>query len=213
MRATLFHRTLTLVGVVGVTAFVTATVVSDPDQQSVGAMQADANAKMEAWMEAAQPGPQHQRLMKRAGAWKQKMTQWPFPGAEPTEALARAVCEPVFGGRFLIERVHGDIKTGEGQSMLFDGMGIYGYDNVDQKYVFAWIDSMGTMIMTGQGEPEEHENIVTYYSEMPDPLTGKPTKIKMIQRVFNDNEYGVQLFEDVGGGAWHKSMELVASRE
>lgn len=213
MRSTLLGRTLTLAGVIGVTAFVTARVVSKPDQHPADATQAEPDAMMQAWMKAAQPGPEHKRLMKFAGKWKQKITQWPAPGVEPTESISHAHDEAVFGGRYLIEHVHGDVTAAGGASTPFDGMGIYGYDNIKQKYVFAWIDSMGTMIMTGEGDPDPHQNVVTYYSDLPNPLNGKTTKIKMIRRVFNDNEYGLQWFEDTGDGVWRKSMDLVASRE
>ena len=49
----------------------------------------------------------------------------------------------VMDGRYLVEEYDGEMM---GQP--FKGMGLMAYDNSEQRFVSAWIDNMGTGIMT-----------------------------------------------------------------
>src|SRR5262245_27279276 len=42
-------------------------------------------ADMKACQEASTPGPKHEQLAKKIGAWSGKTTMWMSPGAEPTK--------------------------------------------------------------------------------------------------------------------------------
>ncbi|MGH8590598.1 MAG: DUF1579 family protein, partial [Gammaproteobacteria bacterium] len=50
---------------------------------------------MEAWEKAAQPGPQHQWLARKAGRWEFAGKFWMDPTKPPTESVGTVEREPM----------------------------------------------------------------------------------------------------------------------
>ena len=73
----------------------------------------------------------------------------PDPNAPPMETSGSTETEMILGGRFLV-----DHTTGEFNGQKFEGMGISGYDNIKQKYISVWLDTMGTGMMTAEGQAD-----------------------------------------------------------
>jgi hypothetical protein len=191
---------------------ITTTVMSqsqkqDPKQAPPGA------AEMEAWLKLAAPGPEHARLMKSAGKWTQKNTHWMYPGAEGQVATATATMEPILGGRFLLEKVKSRMDMGGGQMMDFEGLGIFGYDNGTKKHVFAWVDNMGTMIMTAEGTADATGKVVTYLSKFPDPMTGGTAELKTVATDTGADSHKVEMFMKQPDGTWFRNMEILGTRQ
>lgn len=189
---------------VGATSIITTQVVSYQSEE-------DMAAAMEKWMELAEPGKQHANLQKLAGTWQQEQKAWFYPGAEPTVSSSVAQFKPVLGGRFMIEHTEGKMEF-MGEEYDFEGIGIFGYDNYKQKYTFIWMDNMGTMMMSGEGTADASGKVVTYFSEMPDPMTGGTKEYKSVATEVGKNKSRFEMFEKTPEG-WHKHLEINGVRD
>ena len=124
------------------TSTTTAAAPAQPEMQLPPGWTAE---DMQAIMEAATPGKNHELLVKEAGVWRGKNSLVMFPGAEPIVTESKSTITPMLDGRFVRCEMEGEMP-GMG---MFKGEGIYGYDNVSQKFVAVWFDNMGTGLMNG----------------------------------------------------------------
>lgn len=212
MKRTTIKRSLVTTAIVAATAVITSTVVSQMQHETPdNPYAAKAMQRMEKWTLLGQPGPEHRRMAQTVGQWQQKNTHWMYPGAEPMVSESTATIEPMFDGRYLIQRSKGAMEW-EGQTMEFEGFGLFGFDNYTKKHFFAWTDNWSTMMMTGEGEADESGNVVTYYAEMPDPTDGSICKWKCINTVVNKNKTKFEMHEKLDDGTWFKHVEIVSTR-
>jgi hypothetical protein len=153
----------------------------------------DEKAAIEAMMKAAMPGEPHKRLEALAGSWDATVKMWMDPAQPATESKATAESKMLMDGRYLEENV-----TGEFGGMKFLGRGTTGYDNLQKKYVFAWIDNMGTGISTASGTYDPDKKAVTYNGEEIDPLSGQKMKTKMVIHFIDKDKYESDMYKVVG---------------
>lgn len=196
---------LIVMAVIGSTVLVTGRVVSDGKPDGMAEMWAQ-------WMALAAPGEEHRHLLRATGTWKQRNTHWMHPGAEPMTSESVAVMRPVLGGRFMLEEVQGTHEIG-GQVIAFEGIGLFGFDNYKQKHTFVWLDNMGTLMMTAEGEADPTGQIITYYSEMPNPMDGAVMELKSVSRTVNDDEHVFEMYQRQPDGTWFRNFEVVATRQ
>ena len=190
---------------VGATTFITSEVASRQDEPGAGQ-----DAAMEQWKALAEPGPEHARLTKLVGTWNQDAAHWMYPGAEPNKWTSKGVNEAVLGGRFLTQHVTGAFEFA-GQTFDFEGMGLYGYDNLEQKHFYAWVDNMGTTLTIAEGGTDAAGNIV-YYGTMPDPAGGGSVKVKSVLRFDSESSYTFEMHFEQPDGSWFKNMEVTSRR-
>ncbi|MHC5113816.1 MAG: DUF1579 domain-containing protein [Planctomycetota bacterium] len=200
------RRILGLAVLVGATTLITSEVVS---RQHDGEM--DMEKMWETWMKLAEPGPEHAQLRAMAGTWHQKNTHWMTPGAPPDISESIATFKPIMGGRFMVEHISGEHEF-MGEKRDFEGMGIFGYDNLKQKHVYAWVDNHGTMIMTGEGTADSTGKVITYYSTIPDPTTGSTMEFKSVSRIVNNDKTIFEMHQKNPDGTWMQNMEIVGTR-
>ncbi len=113
---------------------------------------------MKAWAEAATPGPMHKWLAGDVGTWTGTCTQWMMPDSPPTTTASTMVNTMIFGGRYLKQEFSGEMP-GFGK---FEGLSIVAYDNSAKKFQNAWIDNMGTGMMTGTGDLSSDEKTLSW---------------------------------------------------
>ncbi len=154
----------------------------------------DEKALMEAMMKAAQPGEAHKRLARLAGSWEMTIKMWMDPSKPPTESKSTAESKMLMEGRYLEEKVTGDFG-----GMKFLGQGLTGYDNLQKKYTFVWIDNMGTGISTAIGSYDPDKKTFTYRGEEIDPLSGKTFKTKTVTHLIDKDKYEMDMYKEVGG--------------
>ncbi|MBL7924786.1 MAG: DUF1579 domain-containing protein [Bacteroidia bacterium] len=159
------------------------------------------------WMEYMTPGDEHGKLASMEGEWKEEITMWMAPGAEPTVNTATCNVTMILGGRYQQSMHKGDFN-----GMAFEGIGITGYDKALKKYISTWIDNMGTGVMFTSGKTDPKTNVTTYYGEMVDPMTGKMIKVREVYTIKGDNEHVMEMYNTPHGGAEFKSMEIRMSR-
>jgi hypothetical protein len=168
---------------------------------------AEMQAMHDAWMKAGAPGEPHQRLAKLAGEWDYASKFWPQPGCEPMIGKGVSRAEMIFGGRYLVDRVEAEMM-----GMPFEGMSITGYDNVKEKYVGVWIDSMSTMIMYSEGVWDEEKQAVVMEGEYMDPVSRKLVKGRSIDRALDDDHHLFEFYQPGPDGELYKSLEITYTR-
>ena len=176
--------------------------------QDEGAMTPEMAAMMEAWEKAATPGPNHELMASFAGEWTFTTTSWMAPDAPPQETTGTMTSKAILGGRFVVDAVHGTMM---GQP--FEGMGVSGFDNVKGKFVSVWVDSMGTGIMTAEGDYDPRTKTMTMFGTFTDPLTGAPKQVRMVTHLETEKRHVMEIFEAGPDGAEQRTMRMVYTRE
>ena len=153
------------------------------------AMSAQQQAMMEKMTKAATPGPQHEMLKKLAGDWSAKVRFQMDPSQPWQESASTSTVTMLMDGRYCQEVVSGEMMGGP-----FNGIGLTGYDNVIGKYVGTWIDNMGTGIETMQGTADASGKVITWVGTMSDPVTGKPSKNRMVTTIVDDDHHTLEMY-------------------
>ncbi|HXV77566.1 MAG TPA: DUF1579 domain-containing protein [Candidatus Polarisedimenticolaceae bacterium] len=162
---------------------------------------------MAAWMQYAQPGEHHRFLRKLAGSWETRAKLWMQPGAPPVESSGSTVNELIMGGRFLRSDYSATFMD-----RPFQGMGLDGFDNQKRRYVGLWIDTMGTMMLTFEGEADPDGATRTMFADFVDAVTGKPSKMKGVTTIVSDDEHRYESWVEGAEGETFKTMEIVFTR-
>jgi hypothetical protein len=164
---------------------------------------------MQACILAATPGKMQEHLVKEAGVWDGKTTMY-MPGAEPTEGECVSTITPMMDGRYVKCEIKGDMP-GMGP---FEGFGIYGFDNVLQKFVSSWVDNQSTGMMTGTGELSEDGKVMTWKCTFTCPITKKATALRQIETITGPNTKRFEMFgPDPKTGKDHKMMTIELTKK
>jgi len=165
-------------------------------------MTPEQQAMMEKMTRAATPGPQHEMLKKMAGEWNAKVTSQMDPSQPPAVEQSTSTLTMLMDGRYCQE-----VTSGNMMGQPFSGMGLTGYDNVLGKYVSTWIDNMGTGIMTSFGTADASGKVITWIGTMSDPVTGKPSKARMVTTITDDDHHTFEMYGTPPGGK--KEMKML----
>lgn len=161
------------------------------------------DAMMAEMMKLAQPGPEHERLVKAfVGTWDCHGKF--YMGPTPAESDSVATFEAFLDGRFVRQHVKGTAPWGP-----FEGAGLVGYNNGTKQFTTAWVDNMGTGIMTGTGVEKEPGTFWEHTST----YDAGPMKMTMRDetRFSGPDEFTMKMFW-VEGGQEKLGMELTYKR-
>lgn len=178
------------------------------EKKQAPAMSPEEKAMMEKWNAYMTPGEEHKVLAQRAGQWVVKVTMWPAPGAPPQVSEGTSESRMILGGRYLE-----DVTSGSFNGMPFEGRGVTGYDNLKKKFVYSWIDNMGTGVMAGEGSYDPSARKFTYVSEAPDLIAGKTKKVRGVETLIDADHWQSVMFDRTPDGKEFKAMELSYSRK
>ena len=165
-------------------------------------------AMMEKYMQAATPGPEHQKLAKLAGKWKLQTTAWMAPGAPPEKSEGTAEFKTVLGGRYVTQEVQGNMA---GQP--FEGRGLMGFDNVTKERFATWTDSMSTGILVMRGKCPADAKKCSTKGQTSDAVAGKMVTYTETTTMTDDNHFTFELHGPGPGGKQFKMIEIVYTRE
>jgi hypothetical protein len=165
---------------------------------------------MQACTAAATPGPMHQVLAQAVGVWSGPSKMWMAPGTEPVASTCSTTITSTMDGRYIKCETSGDMP-GMGP---FSGFGIYGFDNVTQKFQAAWIDNCGTGISNGTGELSSDGGTLTWTYHYTCPITKKLTTMREIQHTTGKDSKTIEMFgTDPHSGKEFKMMEIALTRK
>lgn len=192
---------------VALSALLTGVAAADHhEKKGKGAAKDDPQAMMAAYEQAGQPAEQHKQLLKMVGKWNLALKSWMDPKAPPQEEKGTAEIKALLGDRFVQTTV-----TSTMMGKPFSGLGINGYDKTKKRFVGTWMDSMSTGIMQSEGTADASGKVMTTNMTGTDPLTGKPTKMRVVGRWESDDKL-VEEFHEKKGGKEMKMMEITYTR-
>ena len=114
----------------------------------------------------------------------------------------------LLGGRYVQQEFKADMA-----GMKFEGIGLSGYDNGQQKYVGTWIDNMSTGIMTSEGTADSTGILLMWTGQMADPMTGKLEKLRMTTRFIDDNKHVFTMYMKGPDKKEFQTMEITYERK
>jgi len=155
------------------------------------------------------PGPtaEHELLKKDLGTWDATVRFWPQPDAEPLESKGVEQNELLPGGLWRVSHFEGDFGGAK-----FVGVGTFGYDPVEKKYVGTWIDNMSPHLMIVKSDYDAATNILTGTGQSRDPATGKPGTSKHVSRYPDDKTRTFEIQMPGDDGQYWKVMEIQYTR-
>ncbi len=132
----------------------------------------DMEAMMQKMMEAGSPNQNHKLLDRYVGYWNTESSFWmDGPDKPPVVNRGRGSFSWVLGGRFLRQDYQGSFMGSE-----MSGIGYYGYDNMQKKYVQIWMDNTSTAMYPASGTLDDGGKTLTLTGPMDDPATGEMGK-------------------------------------
>jgi len=162
-------------------------------------------ADMQACMLAGTPGKMHKFLVQGVGVWDGKTTMWMVPGMDPMKSTCTMTVAPMFDGRFVKGDVAGDMP-GMGP---YQGVGLYGFDNVTGKFVSTWVDNQSTGMMTGTGSLSADGKTLTWNFTHSCPITKKPATLREVETITGPNTKTLEMFgEDPKSGKEFQMMKI-----
>lgn len=140
------------------------------------------------------------------GRWDATMKVYPAKGAEPTVGTATETCEMI-GDLWLVTRFESELG---GQK--FVGLGTWGYDPAEKKYVGTWLDNMNPYPQTIRGDYDPASKTLTAIAEGRDPVSGKIVKYKETARTIDENTRLFEMFMSGEDGQYWKMLEVKYKR-
>jgi hypothetical protein len=203
-----FRNVLFGAALVVATAAITSQVVSQ-DHGGAPQMTPEQQAEMKKWEQFATPGPEHKLLQSKVGKWNGIMKHWMDPAAPPMQSKFTATISSLYEGRYIYEEVEGE---GMAPGQTFQGQSWIGYDNLKKKYVWSWIDNMGTGLMIAEGTMDQASKTITYAVETPEPTLGKYVKGRWIEKWVSNDQMVSEMYSPDKTGKEIKMMELTFTR-
>jgi len=163
---------------------------------------------MQQMMEAAEPGPEHERLRQFVGEWKATVEHRHAPDAAPSVTEGRMVNTLEHGGRFLRQQYRGAFGEHD-----FHGTGYWGYNNLAMRYEGMWIDDMSTSLSTDAGPYDAESNSWTMEGTDINPQTGRPMERRSIIRVLDEDRHVMSMnFRMDPGADYFEAMKITYER-
>ena len=176
----------------------------DEGSHEIPGMTQEQQEMMDAWMKANQLGPQHEMLAEKAGTWTVTMKHWMDPNQPnqpPQVSQATSTSKSIMDGRYVLDHFEGTTM-----GMPFSGMGLTGYDNINQKFKTVWIDNFSTGMFFMEGEGNDQGGM-TLYGKMKDPM-GDMQHMKAVSTKLGPDQERFEMFKKQPDGSWWKEMEM-----
>lgn len=151
----------------------------------------------------------HERFGPLVGTFKAEVKMWMGPG-DPMVSTGVMTNEMELGGRFLRQVYKGAADGGPFPG--FEGRGYFGYNTAAGRYEGFWIDTACTFFQIEHGQVDASGKVWTMHSEMDNPQTGRRMKKKSVITVHNENAHEMEMFFDMGDGAWSRGMHITYAR-
>jgi len=161
---------------------------------------------MAQWQAAMTPSPAHARLMPMVGTWRAKTTFTMAPGVPEQVHGGTSVHRMVLGGRYLEQ-----IYKGMSMGMPFEGIGFTGYDNVQQRYVGTWMDTMGTGLMNSVSVGNPTDERIDCVAEAIEP-SGQKRVFESIVRIHNHGRHSYEMWTKGPNGKSFRMMLIEYER-
>jgi len=170
-------------------------------------------AMMAEMMKAMQPGAMHEWLKKWEGNWDLTVKSFSSPGAEPEVMKMTGISAMSMGGRYIVEKVSGDLEIPGMGKMPFEGESVMGYDNAQKKFFSTWRDNMSTGLMIETGTVDAAGKVLTSEGENWNMHLNAVTKSKSVATLVDDNHRTLEMWAPGPDGKMMKHMEIHYTRK
>jgi hypothetical protein len=153
-------------------------------------------------LRAGMPSEHHKRLGALVGTWNIKVKSVQDPGAAPVETTGTSVFAVIMDGRYVMENVVGETPAGP-----FNGMGLYGYNNMTNEFESTWVDNMSTGMLQNKGDWDDTQKAFKWHGEFVSPKNGGRTKSQSIMKRVDAGTFEFTMFEE-RGDVLFKSLEI-----
>ncbi|MCA9392866.1 MAG: DUF1579 domain-containing protein [Candidatus Omnitrophica bacterium] len=176
------------------------------DMGEMGEMTPEEMEMMKNFEAYSTPNAMHEKLAKMAGSWDAKVQHWMAPGAPAEESMGTAESEAIFGGRFIKQEFNS-----EWMGQPFQGMGLFGYDNIQKEFQSIWLDSMATGMMVSSGELAE-DGSVEEEGTFSCPLTNSERWNRSKTTFVDEDTWTFEMFMEDESGEEFRSMLITYTR-
>ncbi|MCU0688379.1 MAG: DUF1579 domain-containing protein [Phycisphaerales bacterium] len=149
----------------------------------------DQAAANEPWRALAEPGRNHRLLEIFVGTWT---VEGRFPGAEgqpPEIATGTMTTTWELGSRWLTQRYEGSMPS----IGNFEGLGLMGFDNAQQRFVASWMDTLSTGAVNSTGTFDQRTRAFTLTGRLNLPNASAPISQRQTITVESRNRYIIEL--------------------
>ena len=170
-------------------------------------MNDDQMAMMQKWVAAGTPGEPHSALDFLIGEFTSEIRFRQAADGQWQTMAARDHNEWILGGRFVRMRVSTDPIPG--MNFKFEGEALFGYSNLENRYMAIWADTGITTIMSASGQLDN--GILTLKGTFHHGMFGPDWPI---HREYEATETGyvARFYEPGSNGSTYQQGEIVATR-
>lgn len=140
--------------------------------------------------ETGKPGRHHELLEPLTGRWDVRIFYRLRPEASPERARGTAEYRWVLGKRFLRQTI-----DGKGAAGAYEGEGLLGYDNVTNRYIGVFADSVNSSLTLSEGRVESNGRVFTFTVERSNALTGRREKVRARLEIETTRRLLYQVFD------------------
>ena len=197
--------TLACLGLVAVAAAAYAADAKKTDAPAIQLPPGWTAEEMQRCIKAGTPGAGQARLMKDVGTWAGKSTVWMAPGMDPLVGEVTAEYAPVMDGRYVRCEMSGNCPM----MGPFQGLALFGFDNVSKKFVASMVDNHSTGIMQGEGELAKDGKTINWEYVANCPREQKPVTLRQVETATSPTTKTLEMFAlDSKSGDEFKMMSI-----
>ncbi|UJP06293.1 MAG: DUF1579 domain-containing protein [Nitrosomonas sp.] len=167
----------------------------------------DPQALMEIYTKLATPGEPHKLLASLTGSWTTQTKEWMHPQEPFMQSTGFAEITMLLDGRFLQQRI-----TGSMHGKPFSAIWTVVYDNLLQRYISTWIDTMSTQIFTMEGTAGADGKTITFTGQHAEIGGGQMTH-RAIWKIVDGNLQEFVMYGAHHGGQEVKMLETIYVRK
>ena len=146
---------------------------------------------MAAYIDAAKPVAEHQRLAELTGPWNVSTRFWFEDPNQPLVSSGTGTGRLILGGRFLV------LETDTKGAFEAESMTLFGFDRRTSEFTLVGADSLGTYTISAAGKGGAQR--VTMRGSYAQPPSGKLQKYTFVWTRPSEREHLLTLFFEVGG--------------
>lgn len=155
-------------------------------------------------MAMPEPNEHHRKLHRLAGTWFGEETLSPSPWGPGGLAMGRYKCRVDIGGFFVIQDY---VEEREGR-VVYQGHGIFGWDDANKRYTWFWVDSLG-QVPTAPSRGTWNGDTLVFEHE---PVGSERGRYTFAFKDEDSYDFKVENSQD-GGQTWRLFLEATYQRQ
>jgi len=169
-------------------------------------------APTDPWRAAAALGEHHRHLEGFVGEWTVTSRFWSAPDSAPVSSGGTMSARLILEGRFVQLDYTGELPGEDGAGVPFGGLGLLGFDNLEQWHVGLWMDTVSTAVLAQQGVCDAEGGRLTLTGTFADPATGERRTLRTEYRFDGPDRFVMEHHLPDAEGREYRALEVVHER-